>query len=245
MAGKMEGRKILVTGAASGMGREIARLFSAEGADLALLDRNGDGLREVAEPLGATALACDVSDRDEVTRIVAQAGEALNGLDGIVNAAGILDIVPFADLDPASWDRMMAVNATGPFNVVKAALPMLQAADKATIVTIASVSALMPMGGTVGYSASKAAATMLTKCLAFDLGPNIRANSICPGVVVTEMTRYLWENEEHSARAAERVALERLGQAEDVAKAALFLSCEDSDFTTGTELPVDGGFSWR
>ncbi|MEZ5742768.1 MAG: SDR family oxidoreductase [Sphingomonadaceae bacterium] len=245
MAGKLAGRKILVTGAASGMGREIARLFSAEGAGLALLDRNGDGLREVAEPLGATAFACDVSERDEVARIVAQAGEALGGIDGIVSAAGILDIVPFADLDPASWDRMMAVNATGPFNVVKAALPMLQAADKATIVTIASVSALMPMAGTVGYSASKAAAAMLTKCLAFDLGPNIRANSICPGVVVTEMTRYLWENAEHAARAAERVALGRLGQAEDVAKAALFLSCEDSGFTTGTELPVDGGFSWR
>jgi NAD(P)-dependent dehydrogenase (short-subunit alcohol dehydrogenase family) len=86
---------------------------------------------------------------------------------------------------------------------------------------------------------------MLTKCLAFDLGPRIRANTICPGVIKTEMTRYLWENPEHSARATDRVALKRLGETADVARAALFFSCDDSGFTTGTELPVDGGFSWR
>jgi NAD(P)-dependent dehydrogenase (short-subunit alcohol dehydrogenase family) len=140
---------------------------------------------------------------------------------------------------------MIAVNLTGPYNVVRAALPLLRAAKEATIVNIASVSALMPMAGTAGYSASKAGLAMLTKCLAFDLGPKIRANTICPGVIKTEMTRYLWENPEHAARASDRVALKRLGVADDVARAALFFSTEDSGFTTGTEFPVDGGFSWR
>jgi 3-oxoacyl-[acyl-carrier protein] reductase len=242
---KLEGRKILVTGAASGMGREIAELFAREGATLALLDRNGPGAVAVAEPLGARAFACDVADRVEVDRLVAQAGEVLGGLDGIINSAGILDITPFVDLDPASWDRMVAVNLTGPFNVIKAALPYLERAERATIVTIASVSALMPMPGTAGYSASKAGAAMFTKSIAMDLGPRIRANSICPGVIKTEMTRYLWESPEHSRRASERVALKRLGDPSDVARAALFLSTEESGFTTGTEFPVDGGFSWR
>jgi len=245
MAGKLDGRKILITGAASGMGRDIARLFAREGAALALLDRNGPELNEVALSLGAFARACDVTAREEVDGVVAGAGAALGGLDGVVNAAGILDITPFVDLDPASWDRMIAVNLTGPFNVVKAALPLLRAAEAATIVNIASVSALMPMPGTAGYSASKAGLAMFTKSIAMDLGPNIRANSICPGVIKTEMTRYLWENPEHSARAADRVALKRLGNTDDVARAALFFSTEDSGFTTGTELPVDGGFSWR
>jgi NAD(P)-dependent dehydrogenase (short-subunit alcohol dehydrogenase family) len=86
---------------------------------------------------------------------------------------------------------------------------------------------------------------MFTKAIAFDLGPKIRANTLCPGVVTTEMTRYLWENPEHTARAEQRVALKRLGEASDVARAALFFSTEDSGFTTGTELPVGGGFSWR
>ena len=241
----MNGRKVLITGAASGMGREIARLFAAEGAALALLDRDEGGVQVVGAELAAHGYGCDVTDRDGVNRIVAGAAAALGGIDGVINAAGILDITPFADLDPDSWDRMIAVNLTGPFNVVKAALPFLFKAEAATIVTIASVSALMPMPGTAGYSASKAGAAMFTKSIAMDLGPNIRANSICPGVIKTEMTRYLWENPEHTARAADRVAMKRLGEVSDVARAALFFSTEDSGFTTGTELPVDGGFSWR
>ena len=109
---------------------------------------------------------------------------------------------------------------------------------------IASVSGLMPMPGTGGYSASKAGLVMLTKCIGMDLGRQIRANSICPGVIKTEMTRYLWENPEHTERAANRVALKRLGNTDDVARAALFFSTEDSAFITGAVLPVDGGFSW-
>ncbi len=245
MAGKLDGRRILVTGAASGMGLAIARMFAGEGASLALLDLNEGGAQAAAQDIGAAGYGCDVADRAAVNTVVGRAAEEMGGIDGIINAAGVLTIKPFGELDPASWDRMLAINLTGPFNVVHAALPMLRAAPSATIVNIASTSAVMPMAGTTGYSASKAGLAMFTKCLAFDLGPSIRANTICPGVIATEMTRYLWENPEHSARASERVALKRLGQPEDVARAALFLSCEDSCFTTGTELPVDGGFSWR
>lgn len=245
MSGKLAGRRVVVTGAASGVGREIARLFAEEGAVLALLDRNTAGLAEVADQLGAAGYECDVANRDQVNRIVAEAADGLGGIDGLVNAAGVLDITLFHDLSPDSWDHMLAVNLTGPFNVTKAALPFLRRAEKATIVNIASVSALMPMAGTAGYSASKAGLAMFTKAIAFDLGPTIRANTICPGVIKTEMTRYLWENAEHTQRAADRVALKRLGEPGDVARAALFFSSEDSGFTTGTELPVDGGFSWR
>jgi 3-oxoacyl-[acyl-carrier protein] reductase len=227
------------------MGLAIAQMFAAEGAALALLDLNEGGVRAVAGELGALGFACDVSDRVAVNIVVAKAGEALGGIDGLINAAGILTIKPFGELEPEIWDKMIAVNLTGAFNIVHAALPWLQAAERATIVNIASVSALMPMAGTTGYSASKAGLAMFTKCLGFDLGPTIRANTICPGVIKTEMTRYLWENPEHSDRAADRVALKRLGLPEDVARAALFFSTDDSGFTTGTELPVDGGFSWR
>ena len=102
----------------------------------------------------------------------------------------------------------------------------------------------MPMPGTGGYSASKAGLLMLTRCLGLDLGPSIRANAICPGVIATEMTRYIVENPEHRDRAAERVALKRLGTVEDVAQTALFFTSADSAFTTGAMLPVDGGFAW-
>ena len=245
MTGKLDGRRIVITGAASGMGRDIARLFAQEGAKLALLDHNEAGAGEVAAELSVTAYGCDVSDRAQVDSVVAKAGAVLGGIDGVVNAAGILVTKVFDELDPESWDRMLAINLTGPYNIVRAALPMLRVADTATIVNIASVSALMPMAGTAGYSASKGGLAMFTKGIAFDLGPKIRANTICPGVIKTEMTRYLWENPEHSDRAKQRVALKRLGEPDDVSRAALFFSTEDSGFTTGTELPVDGGFSWR
>jgi 3-oxoacyl-[acyl-carrier protein] reductase len=245
MSERLKARRILITGAASGMGREIAGLFTAQGASLVLLDRNAEGAKAVAAALGAHGFGCDVSARAEVDGVVAEAAAVLGGLDGVINAAGILDITPFSELEPASWDRMIAVNLTGPFNVIKAALPLLRQAERATIVNIASVSGLMPMPGTAGYSASKAGVVMLGKCLGMDLGPQIRTNTICPGVIQTEMTRYLWENPEHTARAADRVALKRLGLTEDVARAALFFSTEDSGFTTGAMLPVDGGFSWH
>lgn len=244
---KLGGRRIVITGAAGGMGRAIAEMFVGAGARVALLDRNGAGVGAVADTLGAAArgFSCDVTDRAGLDTAVAGAAAALGGIDGIVNAAGILDITPMSQLDPDNWDRMIAVNLTGPYNVIRATLPHLQAAERATIVNIASVSAFMPMPGTSGYSASKAGLLMFTRCLGLDLGPNIRANAICPGVIKTDMTQYLWENPEHAARAADRVALGRLGEVEDVARAALFFTTEDSSFTTGAWVPVDGGFAWR
>jgi 3-oxoacyl-[acyl-carrier protein] reductase len=249
MSGRLAGRRILVTGAASGMGEAVASLFAAEGAGVALLDRNEARLGEVATRLGAFAQVCevvsDVADPAAMQAAVGAALAALGGLDGVVNAAGVLVGKPFAELDLETWNRMLSVNLTGPFNVIKAALAALQAQPKATIVNIASVSGYMPMAGTVGYAATKGGLIMFTKGLAFDLGPNIRANCICPGVIRTEMTRYIWESPEHLQRASDRVALKRLGAADEIAKAALYLTTDDSGFTTGTEIVVDGGFSWR
>jgi NAD(P)-dependent dehydrogenase (short-subunit alcohol dehydrogenase family) len=245
MTGRLEGRRILVTGAASGMGREIAGLFSTEGAALALLDRNEEGLAQVAAAIGARAHLCDVSSVADAAAAVKAAVDGLGGLDGIVNAAGVLVIKPFEELEPESWHKMLGVNLGGPYNIIRAALQALRQAQQGTIVNIASVSSYVPMPGSSGYSASKGGLVMFTKCLALELGPRIRCNAVCPGVVRTEMTRYLWENPEHSQRAADRTALKRLGNPEDVAYAALYLTSPESGFTTGTEITVDGGFSWH
>jgi NAD(P)-dependent dehydrogenase (short-subunit alcohol dehydrogenase family) len=245
MTDRLKGRRILVTGAASGMGRGIAELFSAEGAALALLDRNAEGVKQVAEALGAKSYPCDVSSRSDVQASVAIAVHSLGGLDGIVNAAGILVMKPFEELEAEALEKMLSVNLMGPFNIIQAGLPALKEAERATIVNIASVSAYLPMPGSSGYSATKGGLVMLTKCLALELAPRIRCNTVCPGVIRTEMTRYIWENPEHSQRAADRTALKRLGDPGDVARAALYFSSDDSSFTTGTELTVDGGFCWR
>jgi NAD(P)-dependent dehydrogenase (short-subunit alcohol dehydrogenase family) len=245
MLEKLKGRRMLITGAASGMGRATAELFCAEGAKLALLDRNGVGVGQVASSLGASGHQCDVSSKADVQKSMGDALRALGGLDGIVNAAGVLLTKPVEELDSDSFQQMLGVNLLGPFNIIKSGLQALQQVQRATVVNIASVSAYMPMPGSSGYSASKAGLVMLTKCLALELGPRIRFNTVCPGVIRTEMTRYLWENPEHSQRAADRTALKRLGDPEDVAKAALYLSTEESSFATGTEIVLDGGLSWR
>ncbi len=243
--GKLAGRRILITGAASGMGRGTAELFAREGATLALLDKNGPAVAEIAAQLQCVSIECDISNWQQVQDSVALAVDACGGLDGVVNAAGMYYNKPFDEIDIESWNQVMAVNVNGPYHVLRAALAALRAAPAATIVNIASVSGYMPMLGTSVYSASKAAIVMLTKCLGFELGPNIRVNAICPGVIQTEMTRHIWEDPARAASTAERVALKKIGSPEDVAKAALYLSCEDSSFATGTEIVLDGGFSWR
>jgi NAD(P)-dependent dehydrogenase (short-subunit alcohol dehydrogenase family) len=242
---RLDGRRILVTGAASGIGRAIANAFSAEGAALALLDRNEKGVTQVAQAIAARAYRCDVASCSDAASAVAAATDTLGGLDGIVNAAGVLVMKPFEELDPDSWQQMLAVNLGGPYNIVRAALPRLRQALQATIVNVASVSGYLPMPGSSGYSASKAGLIMFTKCLALELGPRIRCNAVCPGVIRTEMTRYIWENPEHAQRASDRVALKRMGMPEDIARAALYLSSDESAFTTGTEITVDGGFCWH
>lgn len=240
MEHKLTGRRIAITGAASGIGKGIAELFAQHGARLALLDRNWQ-----SAPAQGLSLTCDVSDREAVETAMAEAAAELGGLDGLVNAAGFLVMAPFDELTHEQFDAMVAINLKGPFNTIKAALPHLRQAGQATIVNIGSVSSVMPMAGSSGYSASKGGVLMLTKGIALDLAPAIRANTICPGTVRTEMTRYIWENPEHRERAEQRAALKRLGEPMDIARAALFLSCDDSAFMTGTELVVDGGFSWR
>jgi len=245
MTGRLEGRRILITGAASGMGRGIAQMFGAEGAALALLDRNAEGVASVAEALGARALTCDVSAVAATAAAVDAAIAELGGLDGIVNAAGILVMKPFEELDPQSFHSMLEVNLGGPYNIIRAGLSALRQAAQATIVNIASVSSYLPLPGSSGYSASKGGLVMFTKCLALEFGPKIRCNCVCPGVIRTEMTRYIWENPEHSRRAADRTALKRIGNPDDVAYAALYLSSAESGFTTGTEITVDGGFTWH
>jgi NAD(P)-dependent dehydrogenase (short-subunit alcohol dehydrogenase family) len=241
----MQGRRVIVTGAASGMGKGIAELFAAEGAALALFDRDAGKLEAVAKAAGAQAHVCDVSDAAAVEAEVGRAVGAMGGLDGMVNAAGILITKAFDELTLEDFNRMIGVNLVGPFNMIKAALPALSAAPAATIVNVASASGYFPTPGISGYGATKGGLIMFAKGLALDLGPQIRVNTICPGVIKTEMTRYLWENPEHSQRAIERNALKRLGTTDDIARTALFLSTEDSGYTTGTEILVDGGFTWR
>jgi NAD(P)-dependent dehydrogenase (short-subunit alcohol dehydrogenase family) len=241
---RLAGRRIIITGGASGIGRATARLFRQEGAAVAVLDRSDNAAKAVADEIGAIAIACDVSDPASVAAAVNQAAEAMGGLDGVVNAAGILSETGIADTSAEVFNRTLAVNLTGTFLVIQAAAPHLQKAGKGTIVNIASGVGLLPTGpGSVAYVASKGGVVALTKAVSMELAPTIRVNSVCPGAVETAMTaaQIRSASGEPNPAIARRYALQRHGQPEELAAAILFLTSDESSFMTGIAPPVDGG----
>lgn len=247
---RLLGRRILVTGGASGIGRATVGLFVREGARVAALDRDEPALvRAAASPDGGPGLAtivADVSDEHAVERAVHRAVAALDGLDGIVNAAGV-DLVRFFDETSADdWGRLMTVNLLGAVRVCRAALPAMRAAGGGTIVNIASGAGLRPLEGRTAYCSSKAALVMFSKALALELARHeIRVNAVCPGVIDTPMFRASYERSDDPAAELERImdrfAIKRVGKPTDVAHAALFLSSAESAHITGSALAVDGG----
>jgi NAD(P)-dependent dehydrogenase (short-subunit alcohol dehydrogenase family) len=242
---RLDGRRVLVTGAASGIGLAIARLFRDEGARVAMLDRDRAGLAASGVSDAHTAVV-DIADRAAVSRAVAETAKALGGLDGVVNSAGIDLVRPFADMSEAEWDRVYAVDLGGPVSVCRAALPHLKAAGGGTIVNIASAAALRPLEQRTAYCSAKAALVMFGKTLAIDLAAdNIRVNAICPGIIETPLFRSSYETapdpDAELRKILDRYVMKRPGRPEEIAYAALYLTSEESGYTTGAALAVDGG----
>jgi NAD(P)-dependent dehydrogenase (short-subunit alcohol dehydrogenase family) len=245
---RLEGRKILITGGASGIGLATARCFVAEGARVALLDRDELGLEQAIEALGTAAVAvtADVTQEAQLARAVDNASRALQGLDGLVNSAGISFWRSFAELTFDEWRRTLSINLDGAFLVCKAALPALRAAGRATIVNIASGAGLQPRANFSHYCASKGGLVLFTKAIAMDLAAdNIRVNAVCPGIVLTPLVErnlaLTGEREAAHERYISRNLMRRFGTAEEIAQAVLWLSSDESAFVTGTALSVDGG----
>jgi NAD(P)-dependent dehydrogenase (short-subunit alcohol dehydrogenase family) len=238
--GRLAGRKLMVTGAASGIGLATSRLFIAEGAQLAVLDRDAGALaRELDQPQ-VSRIACDLIDGDRAAGAVHQAAAALGGLDGIVNCAGVALNAPLGETGPDVWRRIMAINLDAPYRICREALPYLQAARAATIVNVASGQALLPNapGGTA-YAASKAGLVAFTKAIAAELAPAIRANILCPGLVNTPMVRDLLR--EGDGKFVEQYAMRRPAEPAEMAKVLLFLTSDESSYVTGATLAADGG----
>jgi NAD(P)-dependent dehydrogenase (short-subunit alcohol dehydrogenase family) len=243
--GRLAGRRILITGAGSGIGKATAELFAAEGATLALVDVVVESVKAVASKLDAHAFTLDVTKEADVRATMAAANEALGGLDGIANVAGIGRPAKLADLTLADWNFVLGVNLTGPFLICREALPYLSRNERATIVNVASASALLPIGTSLGsYVASKAGLVALSKTLAFELAPKIRVNCVCPGSVDTPI---LPQSLRESGNDPERspYALKRIADPSEIAAGILFATSWESSYMTGSTLSVDGGRSYH
>lgn len=238
----------IVTGAASGFGAEISRLYVEEGAKVAVADLNEEGAKAVAAKLGANAVAvgCDVSKRADIDNLVAVTLKQFGTLDIVVNNAGYTHKnQPLLETDEAAFDRCFAVNVKSIYLMAQAAVPVLRKKRSGSIINVGSVSGIRPRPGLVWYSASKAAANLVSKAMAAELGPdNIRVNAICPVMSPTGMIESFMgmaNTPENRAKFVGNIPLGRLATPHDIAKAALYLASDLSDFITGVELPVDGG----
>ncbi len=246
--GMLDNRVAIVTGAASGFGAEISRHYVAEGAKVVVADMNEQGAKKVAAELGDSAIAvkCDVSKRAEVDDLVAAAIKKFGKVDIVVNNAGYTHKNrPMLEVDEATFDRMFDVNVKSIFLMTHAVVPEMRKKGKGVIINVGSVSGIRPRPGLVWYSASKAAANLMSKAMAVELGPdNIRVNAICPVMSPTGMIADFMgmpDTPENRSKFVGNIPLGRLATPTDIAKAALYLASDQADFITGVELPVDGG----
>ncbi len=230
------GRSVVVTGAASGMGRATAHLFAREGAKVAVTDLDADACQAVVNEITeagfstAKAFALDVSDHTAIKRVVGQVAAAFGGIDILVNNAGVSSFCPLDadDAYDAVWDRAVLVMLTAHQRMVRAALPWLRQSDAARIINIASTEGLGATPGDTPYVAAKTGVTGLTRGLAVDLGKEgITVNCICPGPILTGMTARI-EDEDKAVFARRRTALRRYGLPEEVAQMTLNLALPSS-----------------
>jgi NAD(P)-dependent dehydrogenase (short-subunit alcohol dehydrogenase family) len=243
-------KRVLVTGASSGIGRRTAELFLSRGAIVALAARREGALADVAEGAKARGRAAfvipaDLSDEAQTEACVAQAAEAMGGLDVLINAAGILGSGSMEASSLELWDQMMNINLRSIFHLMKLSLPHLER-SRGNVVNVSSVTGLRSFPGVLAYCVSKAGLDQLTRCAALELAPKgVRVNAVNPGVVVSGLHRAGGMNEEAYAAFLEHSKtthpLGRVGEAEEVAELIYFLASDRAAWITGATVSIDGG----
>lgn len=240
----LAGKRVLVAGGSRGIGLAAAQRFAEEGCAVHLCGVDeGEVADAVAQVEGARGTVCDVSVEADVGRLLADAVDAMGGLDVVANNAGIARKETFLDMPAASWDEVLAVNLRGMFLVAQAAARhMVERNTGGAIVNMASVNGLHGEPDFAHYNASKGGVVLLTRTMAAELGPHgIRVNALCPGYIRTPLSREIDDDVVAARYVADKVPLGRAGTAEDVAAAYAFLASDDAAFVHGACLVVDGG----
>ena len=239
----------VITGAASGLGRAMAFECAREGARIAILDRSVEASAAALEELREVSAAkhffveVDVASAESVDRAFDEVLEQARHIDALVNSAGVREITGPLEISAAEWEKVIAVNLSGTFYCARAAARAMAPEAGGSIVNISSVAGLVGFDKRPAYSASKAGVIGITRSLAKDLASrNVRVNAICPGLMRTQLTEGYFTDAQFVERLPITIPLGRPGRPDNIAKAALFLLSDLSEFITGIALPVDGGF---
>jgi 3-oxoacyl-[acyl-carrier protein] reductase len=241
-AGRLAGRRAIVTGGARGIGAEIARTYHREGAEVVVLDLPCDQLKAVAHEVDGHGVAVDLTDAGAATDATAEAIQLLGGVDVLVNNAGILRMAPLLEMTVDSWDETFAVNVRAMFLTTQVVARRMVADGRGgVVVNMASMGGKLGSPNQAHYAASKAAVISLTRVAAMELGEHqIRVNCICPGYVLTEMGAAT-RTPEMVAAWSSKSPLGRLAETSDVANMALFLASDEASYCTGQAMNVSGG----
>ena len=243
---RLKDKTAIITGGGSGIGLATARAFCKEGAKVILFGRRKEKLISAADELGDSVLIVqgDMTHNDDLDQLINKTLNNFKGIDILVNSAGLFNGAPLHEISDSHWDGMMDINIRSVFQLTRRVLPIMMTQKSGSIVHISSILGLIAVPQVAAYNVSKGALNQFSRSIAVEYGSyGIRSNSICPGLIETDMTADLMKDASLMQEWSKEYPIGRFGKPEDVASACLFLASDESSFITGTILPVDGGFT--
>ena len=243
---RLTNKTAIITGGGSGIGQACAWAFYQEGANVVLFGRREDKLKETAQELGSRAMTVsgDMTRSEDLDRLVQETLSKFHRIDILVNNAGLFKGAPLHEISDEQYDEMMNINMRAVFQLTRRVLPVMMEQKSGNIIHISSILGIIAVPKVAVYNISKGALNQFSRSIAVEYGSyGIRSNSICPGLIETDMTADLMKDEALMQEWSKGYPIGRFGKPEDVASACLFLASDESSFITGTVLPVDGGFT--
>ena len=243
---RLKDKTAIITGGGTGIGLATAHAFYQEGAKIILFGRRKEKLEKAVEKLGGSAIIVqgDMTNNNDLDQLINETLHNFQKIDILVNNAGLFNGSPLHEISDSQWDEIMDINIRSVFQLTRRVLPAMLSQKYGSIIHISSILGLIAVPQVAAYNVSKGALNQFSRSIAVEYGAfGIRSNSICPGLIATDMTADLMKDADLMKEWSKEYPIGRFGKPEDVANACLYLASDESSFVTGITLPVDGGFT--